>query len=85
MVRFIQPILLVFAKQSEKTCFKKQFFFYKKVAFARKYVPLYPNIRLLERDEWILLDKDPNANRQKYKKNRLPRCVKKAWSPVEIQ
>jgi hypothetical protein len=28
------------------------------VDFARKKVPLYPNIRLLERDEWILLNKD---------------------------
>ena len=38
-------------------------FFYNNVDFARKYVPLHPNIRLLERDEWILLDKDHEANR----------------------
>ena len=29
-----------------------QLLFYNKVVFTRKYVPLYPNIRLLERDEW---------------------------------
>lgn len=50
--------LLVFAKQNEKTYFKKQFLFYNKVVFARKYVPLYSNIRLLERDGCILLYKD---------------------------
>ena len=36
-----------------------QLFSYNKVEFARKKVSLYINIRLLERDEWILLDKDP--------------------------
>ena len=43
---------------NKKTYLKKQFLFYNKVVFARKRVPLYPNIRLLERDEWIFLDKD---------------------------
>lgn len=37
----------------------KPLLLYNKVEFARKIVILYPNIRLLERDEWILLDKDP--------------------------
>lgn len=55
--------------------------FYNKVVFTRKNVPSYPNIRLLERDEWILLDKD----HQPIGKNilELPRSVKRAWSPVE--
>ena len=44
---------------------QKHLFYYNKVEFARKCVPLYPNIRLLERDEWILLDKD----RKTYRKN----------------
>lgn len=35
-----------------------QFFLYNKVEFARKNVPLYPNIHLLERDERIILDRD---------------------------
>ena len=30
---------------------KIQFFLYNNVEIARKYVPLFPNIRLLERDE----------------------------------
>ena len=55
--------------------------FYNKVVFTRKNVTLYPNIRLLERDEWVLLDKD----HQPIGKNilELPRSVKRAWSPVE--
>jgi len=34
------------------------------VYFGQKLVSLDSNIRLLERDEWIFLDKDPKANRQ---------------------
>ena len=52
-----------------------QLFSYNKVEFARKKVSLYINIRLLERDEWILLDKDPEANRQNIIE--LPRSVTK--------
>lgn len=37
----------------------KPLLLYNKVESARKIVTLYANIRLLERDEWILLDKDP--------------------------
>lgn len=40
---------------------KMHLFFYNNVDFAREYIPLYPNIRLLERDGWILLDKDHEA------------------------
>ena len=36
---------------------------------------MYPNIRLLERDEWILLDKDSKGDRKKH--NRIPRSVTK--------
>lgn len=36
LLRLAVPFLPVFAKQSEKTCFKKQLFFYNKVVFARK-------------------------------------------------
>ena len=57
--QFQKLFLLVFAKQSEKVACIKAVFLFNKVDFARKKVPLYPNIRLLERDEWILLDKDP--------------------------
>lgn len=46
---------------------------------------MYPNIRLFLRDEWRLLDKDPEADRQKGIIKELPRCVKRAWSPVETQ
>lgn len=35
-----------------------QLFFYNNVFFLRKSVSLYPNIRLLERDERIILDRD---------------------------
>ena len=56
---FQELFLPVFAKQSEKLICQKLLFLFNKVDFARKKVPLYPNIRLLERDEWILLDKDP--------------------------
>ena len=51
------------------------------VYFDQKLVSLFPNIRLLVRDEWILLDKD----HQPIGKNilELPRSVKRAWSPVE--
>lgn len=81
MVRLIQPFLLVFAKQNEKTHTKRQLLFYNKVVFYKKkctFVAKYPS---LKRDEWILLDKD----HQPIGKNilELPRSVKKAWSPVE--
>lgn len=42
---------------------KIQFYLYNNVEFARKCVPLFPNIRLLERDEWILLDRNHVAKR----------------------
>ena len=54
---------------------KIKLLFYNKVAFARKNVPLYSNTRLLERDEWIFLDKDPKADRQNIIE--LPRSVTK--------
>jgi len=67
---FSDVFCLHFAKQSEKVACIKLVFLFNKVDFARKKVPLYLNIRLLERDEWILLDKDPEADRQKH--NRTP-------------
>ena len=42
---------------------KIQLFLYNNVDFTRKCVPLYSNIRLLERDEWILLDRNHVAKR----------------------
>ena len=43
--------------------------------FDQKLVSLYSNIRLLVRDEWIFLDKDPKADRQNIIE--LPRSVTK--------
>ena len=37
---------------------QKRVFLLNNVYFDQKLVSLCPNIRLLERDEWILLDKD---------------------------
>ena len=38
---------------------QKRVFLLNNVYFDQKMVSLYSNIRLLGRDEWILLDKDP--------------------------
>ena len=45
------------------TC-QRRVFLLNNVYFDQKLVSLYSNIRLLVRDEWIFLDKDPKANRQ---------------------
>ena len=37
---------------------QKRVFLFNNVYFDQKLVSLYSNIRLLERDEWILLNKD---------------------------
>jgi hypothetical protein len=51
--------MMRFAKQSAKnTMTTLSFFWHKNVHFAKKRVPLYSIIHLLERDEWILLNKD---------------------------
>ena len=49
---------------------QRRVFLLNNVYFDQKLVSLCSNIRLLERDEWILLDKDPEADRQKH--NRTP-------------
>ena len=62
---FFSVIYLHFAKQSIKKDEPKTYFLIVNVFyFDQKFVPMYSNIRLLERDEWIFLDKDPKANRQ---------------------
>ena len=43
---------------------QRRVFLLNNVYFDRKLVSLCSNIRLLERDESIFLDKDPKANRQ---------------------
>ena len=48
----------------------KTFFLLSNVYFDQKLVFLCSNIRFLKRDEWIFLDKDPEADRQKH--NRTP-------------
>ena len=55
------------------------------VLFSRKiytFVVGYPSLRKRRMD---IARQRPLANRQKYKNDRLPRCVKKAWSPVETR
>ncbi len=49
---------------------QRRVFLLNNVYFDQKLVSLYSNIRLLVRDEWIFLDKDPEADRQKH--NRTP-------------
>lgn len=43
---------------------QKRVFLLNNVYFDQKLVSLCSNIRLLGRDEWIFLDKDPEADRQ---------------------
>ena len=45
---------------------QKRVFLFNNVYFDQKIVSLCSNIRLLERDEWIFLDKDPKTDRQKH-------------------
>ena len=67
------------------------------VYFDQKLVSLCSNIRLLERDEWgkppfrasiglrIFSIKTAKSRKAKQRIIELPRCVKRAWSPVETQ
>lgn len=54
---------------------QKRVFLFNNVYFDQKLVSLHSNIRLLGRDEWIFLDKDPEADRQNIIE--LPRSVTK--------
>ncbi len=73
----------------------KTFFLLSNVYFDHKLVFLCSNIRLLERDEWgkppfrasiglrIFSIKTTKSRKAKQRIIELPRCVKRAWSPVE--
>ncbi len=68
---FFSVIYLHFAKQSIKKMSQRPIFLLLMYFILTKNLYLCTsNIRLLERDEWILLDKDPIADRQK--QNRTP-------------
>lgn len=76
---------------------QKRVFLLNNVYFDQKLVSLYSNIRLLVRDEWgkppfrasiglrIFSIKTTKSRKAKQRIIELPRCVKRAWSPVETQ
>ena len=76
---------------------KKRVFLLNNVYFDQKLVSLCSNIRLLGRDEWgkppfrasiglrIFSIKTTKSRKAKQRIIELPRCVKRAWSPVETQ
>ena len=74
---------------------QKRVFLLNNVYFDQKLVSLCSNIRLLGRDEWgktpfstsielrIFSIKTTKSRKAKQRIIELPRCVKRAWSPVE--